>query len=182
MIDSRDKVQYTIKQEQLKTSYKSLYGLLDKITILLNEYFCFGIDPDKIYFCKLDEMVIQMGFSNKPEYHDNRPLKTIVDISKDHKNEMDTNRGPKLLHDLKIKQLRDRLEHRFVLVYDETVDLSEKSDSSVLYISNDELETLTFYLLKLVRELLIYATESIYIHERNKTIGTNTITRTLKEI
>ncbi|MDI3542318.1 MAG: hypothetical protein PWQ62_1232 [Candidatus Methanomethylophilaceae archaeon] len=182
LIDSRDKVQYTIKQEQLKTSYKSLYGLLDKITILLNEYFCFGTDPHKIYFCKLDEMVTQKGFSNKPEYHDNGPLKTIVDISRDYKNEMDTNRDPKLLHDLKIKQLRDRLEHRFVLVYDETVDLSENSDGSVLHVSNEELETLTTYLLKLVRELLIYTTEAIYIHERNKTTGTNTIKRTLKEI
>ena len=40
LIDCLDYVQYSIRIEGLKAAFKTLYSLLDKVAMLINEYYC----------------------------------------------------------------------------------------------------------------------------------------------
>ena len=167
-----DYAQYSIRLEQLKTAFKTLYSIFDKISYFLNYYFELGIKEHDITFRSVWFEEAGHG-KNKYQYKNtlnpdsNFALATLYWINKDFCDNFEDSPNPELK---RIKEIRNALEHKYVKIYASFADpvLNDISDGLALYISEEELAEVTMQLLKILREAIISLSLSVNIAEKQK--------------
>ncbi len=166
LINTFDYSLYGLKYELLKTSYKSLYSILDKIAFFINEYFELGINERKIAFHTIwYEGNQKSKINSKIESLNNNPLRGLYYLSKDFHSDTEylnsTDFDAKELSDL-----RNYLEHRYVKVvqYKNNRDLFSY-DNFAYQISIYDFENKTEKMLKYVREAIIYLSLAVHTNE-----------------
>lgn len=167
-----DYAQYSIRLEQIKTAFKTLYSLFDKISYFLNYYFDLGIKEHDITFRSI--WLVEGGhgkniykYKNTLDPNSNFALATLYWINKDFYDSFEDSPNPELK---RIKKIRNALEHKYVKIYDSFAEpiLNDISDGLALYISEEELAEVTLRLLKILREAIISLSLSVNIAEKPK--------------
>lgn len=158
--------QYSIKLEKMKTAFKTLYGLFDKIAYFLANYFDLGIKEKDINFRIIWQSSAGHGknvyqFKNTLNPRSNFPLASLYWISNDFY--FDNNNSTSNPELKRIKDIRDSLEHKYVKICDFVSD--ETSDGLALYVSEREMAQSTLTLLKILREAIINLALCINIAE-----------------
>ncbi|HGM4082865.1 TPA: LA2681 family HEPN domain-containing protein [Listeria monocytogenes] len=172
ILNTLDYTSFSIRQEKLKLSYRSLYSLFDKVAYFLNEYFDLGIKERDINFRSIwkEKKTGRNGYEyrNILPLEKNRALSGIHWLFKDLFIKLYESPSP---HAKELNTLRNGLEHKFVNVY---LDIfydkdSESVETDSINISEESLEKFTYQLLNMVRELLIYLSLSVHINEQQFT-------------
>ncbi|HUU29401.1 MAG TPA: LA2681 family HEPN domain-containing protein [archaeon] len=154
LINTLDYSEHNIYIQLLKTSFKNLFDILDKISIFLNDYLNLGINKRELYF-------LGFWYSDKKQRNvrknllelKNYSLNALFDIA----NDLDYGEYNNL------KLVRNALTHRFI--YIEPLDDSEENEERM---REDTLLKQTLQLAKLVRNAIIYMLSFVYIEECKK--------------
>lgn len=172
IIAHTDYAQYSIRLEKLKTAFKTLYGMFDKIAFFLEHYFDLGIKERDINFRSIWQD--STGFGKK-RYHykhtldpnQNFALSSLYWISKDFFEKFEDSPNPELK---RIKDIRDSLEHKYVKINDAFFEdrIEKYGDGLALYVSDEELYDVTLRLLKILREAIINLSLCVNIAESPK--------------
>lgn len=154
-----DYAQYSIRLEKLKTAFKTLYGMFDKIAFFLEHYFELGMKERDINFRTIWNESAGHGnkqykFKNILEPSKNFALSSLYWISRDFFDKFEDSPNPELK---RIKDIRDALEHKYVKITDIFFEneIEEFGDGLAFYVSDKELYAATFNLLKILREAII---------------------------
>ena len=162
LIDCLEYVQYSIRVEGLKAAFKTLYSLLDKVGMFINEYYSLKIKTRQVNFHSIWRTDSNLG----KLLDKNIGLSSIFWISKDFdngNNSLTANPHAKLL-----KTIRNYLEHRFTNITLNFIDGSEENNETRLYLTEFELQECTLDLLNLVREVIFSLKNAIQISENEK--------------
>ena len=163
---------YCIRLENLKTSFKTLYGIFDKIAFFIEHYFNLGIRKRDINFRSIWQD--SAGFGKKKYKYkktldptQNFALSSLYWISKDFFEKFEDSPNPELK---RIKDIRDSLEHKYVKIIDALFedDVEKNGDGLAFYVSDVELYHVTFMLLKIIREAIINLSLCVNIAEEPK--------------
>lgn len=173
---------YSIRIEKLKTAYKTLCGLFDKIAYFINFYFKLGIQERDISFSSIWEK--EHGGKNSYSYanvlkpKENFALLALYWTKKDFFDKIEDSPNP-YLH--RIREIRNALEHKYVKVtaYSLGNEGSDIFDDLAFYVSESELYDITFRLLKILRESIISLSLCVNIEEIKKK---NTMSKDTKTI
>lgn len=142
----------------IRTAFKTIYSLFDKIAFFINEYWKLNLDVDKLSYKTLTNSA---NFHNKTS--DNEMLKAIYWTSKefyDIDNTATTNPNAK-----RINKLRNYMEHRYLAA---TLNDEYKDTKYIKHINTSELYNITCEIFKLCRETIIYLVLAIGIGEKQK--------------
>lgn len=172
LINFADYPQYGIRIEQLKSAFKILYGLFDKIAFFLNSYFDLGIQERDVSF----NHVWLSGFGNRKNhynykntlnYKENFALASLYWISRDFYDKFEDSPNPRLK---RVSEVRNALEHKYVKVTTGWFPdcTNGEIDDLALYVSEDELSTLTLDLMHIVREAIICLSLCVHVEEQKK--------------
>lgn len=171
LLNFADYPQYSIRIEMLKSAFKTLYSLLDKVAYFMNFYFKLGIKERDVSFHSIwnSEKRGKSGYKYQDILNPNGnfSLASIYWISKDFYEEFLDSPNPQAQ---RIRDIRNALEHKYVKV---NWDLSTNRttgdiDDLAFYVPEVELSTETFKLLKLIREVIIYLSLAVGIEEENR--------------
>lgn len=171
LLNFADYPQYSLRIEMIKSSFKTLYSLLDKVAFFMNYYFELGIKERDISFHSIwyTKKSGKYGYkyNNFLNPKMNFALASIYWISKDFYEELLDSPNP---HAMRIREIRNSLEHKYVKI---TWGLfrergSGEIDDLALYISEVELSNETLKLLKLIREVIICLALAVGIEEDNR--------------
>lgn len=162
LVDCLDYTQYSVRIEGLKTAFKTLYSLLDKVAMLINEYYELGIAARNVNFHS-----IWKKNSKLLSYIDmNIGLLAIFWITKDFdKGDDSLTANPE---SKKLKNIRNYLEHRFTNVTLDFFEENNNNNGEQFYIAECELRAYTLELLHLVREVIFSLKNAIEISEYKK--------------
>lgn len=162
---------YGIRIEQLKTAYKTLFGLLDKIAFFMNAYYELGIAETDIDFRSI--WYSKHYGKNCYEYRNtlnkdaNFALASLYWISRDLYDRFESSPNPELM---RIRNIRNALEHKYVKIvagyFPER--LNGDVDDLALYVSEDEMFRLTMELMKTAREAIICLSLCVNIEEKKR--------------
>lgn len=171
LVDTLDYALYGYKYELLRTSYKKLYSILDKIAFFINGYFELNHTERSISFNTIwyeEKQKSKAHIKTKIENLTNNPLRGLYYLSKDfYSYDLEylslTDEDAQELADL-----RNCLEHRYVKItqYKNTPAEADHYDSFAYQITIDEFKRKTNKLLHYVREAIIYLSLSVHINER----------------
>ena len=160
---------YSIRVEKLKTAFKTLYGLFDKIAYFLEHYFELGINERDINFRSIWRDSAGKGkkaynYKNVLNPSENFALSSLYWISKDFSEKFEDSPNPELK---RISDIRNSLEHKYTKVYDiiSKKDIPEYGDGLALYVSEEELYEVVIFLLKILREAIINLSLCVNIAE-----------------
>ena len=158
-------INYSIRLEQLKSAFKTLFSIFDQIGFVINEFWKLGFSE------RTADAAHVFGCKNYPK--DNVALSALY-WSNCEFSERFGNADSASERDLKV--LRNALEHKFVKVheYDYSGNL-QIEDDSFYHISEGELKKHTLRLLELAREWIMELVYAIDIEERKKDKGANAI-------
>lgn len=172
LLNFADYPQYSIRIEMLKSAFKTLYSLLDKVAYFMNSYFQLGIKERDVSFHSIwnSEKRGKNGYKyqNTLNPNGNFSLASIYWISKDFYEEFFNSPNPQAQ---RIRDIRNALEHKYVKVtwdlfsYEST---TEEIDDLAFYVSETELSKETFKLLKLIREVIICLSLAVSIEEESR--------------
>ena len=162
--------------EELRASFRSAYAIFDKVGLFLNDYFGLGIEPERVTFrnvwfenSKRNKSKVRSEFKG----HQNWLLRGLYFLSKDlFDKDFEEVAEPDAV---KLSQLRNRAEHRFLSFQDF---VTEQSTDTHQFISIDEFEGKALRLLKMARETLIYLSLAMHKEEKLREQG-NSDKRTL---
>lgn len=168
LLNFADYPQYSIRIEKIKSSYKTLYSLLDKIAFFINEYFNLGIKEQDVSFRSIWETEKKgkngYHYTNVLMHENNFALQSIYWINKDFVRPFLDSPNPWAK---RISIIRNALEHKYVKVFSQ--DFPAQTDGEIddlaLYVSECELTEQTMFLLKLVRETIICLALAVGIEE-----------------
>lgn len=172
LINFADYPQYGIRMEQLKSAFKILYGLFDKIAYFLNSYFELGIHERDVNFKRIWLHGFGIGknhyeYKNTLNHEQNFALSSLYWISRDFYDNFENSPNP---HLKRISDVRNALEHKYVKItngwFPERTNGDE--DDLALYVTEDELSGLTFELMHIVREAIICLSLCVHIEEEKK--------------
>lgn len=171
LLQFSDYPQYSIRIENMKSSFRILYSLLDKVAFFINQYFDLGIQERDITFRSIwrEEKNGKSGYKykNKLNANDNFALSSIYWISKDiyEKVYKSPNPNAKELNDI-----RNSLEHKYVKIYSEFFPIRNDGtiDNLAYYLSQKKLKQITLDMMKLVREVLINLSLAVHIEETKR--------------
>ena len=150
---------YSIRIEKLKTAYRTLYSIFDRIAFLLNAYLKLGVVEQKVNFDSIWSRL-------KEKEAKNIALSALHWIDRDFKEKFGNAGAP---HTKKIKMLRNALEHKFVSVHMFSIENEVKIGKDYIYrISEESLIECTMDLLQLIREAVIELTIAIRIEEKQR--------------
>lgn len=172
VVNTLDYPCYGLRIEHLKTAFLTLYSLFDRIAFLLNEYFRIGIKPDDVSFENIWKDHIGnlqrngYEFANPLCIEDNQGIYALHWIHYDMTCQSSTSNP----HLPRMMKLRHALIHRYTKAIDAAiVDLKQiekaQIDTSAFYVTNEELESYTLELMKIIREAIMYTLFSIQIEE-----------------
>jgi hypothetical protein len=157
---------YSIRLEKLKTAFRTVYSLFDRIAFLLNSYLNLGIEEHKVYFNKIWNVL-------EEKEKQNIAIGALHWINRDFRDKFGDADTP---HAKKLKDLRHALEHKFVSVHIFPVEKEVEIGEDYIYrISEAHLIAYTMDLLKLVREALIELTVAIRIEEYQRDDGSEKV-------
>lgn len=133
-----DYPQYSIRIEKLKTVFRILYSLFDKVAFFLNDYFKLGIKERDISFRSIwrekKDGKCGYDYKNVLKPNQNYCLNALYWISKEifDKNEFSINPRAE-----EFDKLRNYFEHRYVKIYSETfpIRINGEIDDLALYLS-----------------------------------------------
>lgn len=172
LINFADYPQYGIRIEQLKTAFRILYGLFDKIAYFLNSYFDLGIHERDVSFSHIWLTGFGYGknhydYKNTLNHKQNFALESLYWISRDFYDRFEDSPNPRLK---RISDIRNALEHKYVKVVDGRLFecMSGEVDDLALYVTEEELSTLTLELMHIVREAIICLSLCVHVEEQNK--------------
>ena len=173
-----DFASYSIRLEKLKTAFKTLYGLFDKIAFFLAHYFDIGfqllqhINARTVWKIHIGSKKSGYNLKNPLDYSNNVALSALYWICKDffYVEESDNSPNPELK---RIADIRNFLEHRYVKIYNDILcnDIRDFKDELAEYISEEELCRMTMTLLKVLREAIISLSLCVKIAEQPKQIS-----------
>lgn len=147
---------FSIRLEKLKTAFRTLYSLLDRIAFLLNGYLKLGIEEKKVGFDRIWDSLVE-------KEKQNIAIGALHWINRDFKDKFGNADTP---HTKKLKDLRNALEHKFVSVHMLPIENEiEIGDDFIYRVSEEHLIQYTMELIKIVREALIELTTAIRIEE-----------------
>ena len=153
---------YSIRLEKLKTAFRTIYSLLDRIAFLMNSYLGLGIREKDVGF---DRIWNVLGDKESQ----NIAIRALHWINRDFKDKFGAADTP---HTKKLKDLRNALEHKYVSVHIQPVENEVELGKDFIYrISEEHLITYTMDLVKIVREALIELTVAIRIEEHQRYDG-----------
>jgi tetratricopeptide (TPR) repeat protein len=153
IIDTLDFSVHNIYIQLIKTTFKSFYDILDKISFFINDYLKLGIQESKISFRKIwYRNLKQKEIHDKIKEVENFSLNAIYDIYQN----FESGRYEKL------RKTRNALTHRFVNIRV----LQDKEDEENMH--KDTLFEQTLELGKIVRNSIIYLMHFVYIEESKK--------------
>jgi len=165
LIDCLDYVQYSIRVEGLKASFKTLYSLLDKVAMFINEYYSLKIKTRQVNF----HSIWRSNSDLNKMLDKNIGLSSIFWIEKDFDNgdnSLTANPNSK-----RLKIIRNYLEHRFtnitLNIFNGSED-NEDNNETRLYLTEFELQEFALDLLNLVREVIFSLKNAIQISENEK--------------
>ena len=166
-----DYQQYSIRVEQIKSSFRTLYSLFDKVAFFINEYFGLGIRKKDVSFSSI-WLSEKRGkdaykYANSLNVGNNYAIDSLHWIRKDFYRKFHKSPYPQAK---RVSDIRHALEHRYTKVYwdlviDATTDIE---DELAITVSEEELKKETLRLLKLVREVIICLSLSVGIEEHKK--------------
>lgn len=172
LINFSDFPQYGIRIEQLKSSFKILYGLFDKIAYFLNSYFNLGIRERDVSFGHIWQRGIgsnkkHYDYKNVLNYEENFALSSLYWISRDFYDKFEDSPNPRLKH---ISDVRNALEHKYVKVTNGCFFEITKGevDDLALYVTENELSALTLELMHIVREAIICLSLCVHVEEQKR--------------
>ena len=149
--------------EDLRASFRSTYAIFDKVALFLNDYYGLGIEPGRVTFRNVwfeKSKRSKWEICSKFQGHQNWPLRGLYFLSKDlFDREFEEVAEPDAV---KLAQLRNRAEHRFLSFQDF---VTEQSTDTHQFISIDEFESKALRLLKMAREALIYLSLAMHREE-----------------
>jgi tetratricopeptide (TPR) repeat protein len=171
LINFADYPQYSMRIEQVKSSFKTLFSLLDKMAFFLNSYFDLGIKERDVSFSSIWKSERSgkhhYEYKNTLNYSDNCALSSLYWISRDLYDSFEDSPNPRLE---RIKEVRHALEHKYVKITKDRIPDIEKSkiDDLALYVDEEELYDLTMQLMHVVREAIICLSLSVHIEEQSR--------------
>ena len=155
----------------IRTAFKTIYSLFDRVAYFINDYFDLGIEHRDISFRNIwktkkcnQNRETKYEYNNTMEsiYKNNFMINAIYWLSKDIFQKGEVTTKPK---SEKLDVLRNKMEHRYVA---STLDEEETSDKSTFYISTIKLYEYTLDMLRLAREMIICLSLGIHIEESRK--------------
>lgn len=174
LIDTLDYPVYSLNIEKIKSAYRTIYSLFDRIAFLLNEYLDLGIKRNRISF---NLMWSKRKDILKKDYKTNK-IFSIIDknylvrglywIKKDLYNNTESGyNGVVNPHLNRAYKIRNTMEHKYLKIIDNNfIDAYKVEDSlAEMIVSQQEFEKLAVDLLKTVREAIIILTQIIYLEE-----------------
>lgn len=161
---------YSVRVEKMKTAFRIVYSLFDKIGFFLNQYFELGIAEKDIYFRKVwrDTRINKNdSFNSVLKPNQNFALNPLQWISRELFASPESTANPSAG---RINDIRNALEHKYVKVYNDffPARVDGEIDDLAFYLSETELEAYTYELLVLAREALINLSISVHIEEMKK--------------
>ena len=172
LINFADYPQYGIRIEQLKSAFKILYGLFDKAAYFLNSYFDLGIQErdvsfNHIWLSEFGNRKNHYSYKNTLNYKENFALASLYWISRDFYDKFEDSPNPRLK---RVSEVRNALEHKYVKVTTGWFPdcTNGEIDDLALYVSEDELSTLTLDLMHIVREAIICLSLCVHVEEQKK--------------
>ena len=169
---------YSIRIEQLKSSFRILFSLLDKAAFFINAYYDLGIKERDVSFSAIwkSEKPKNYKYKNVLDPTANFALASLYWISKDFYEAFVDSPNPQAK---RVSDIRHALEHRYSKVYWDIFPerANGEIDDLAIYISEEELIEETFRLLKLIREVIICLALAVGIEERkrNASASPNTV-------
>ena len=172
LVNLYDYPQYSIRIEGLKTAFRQLYSIFDKVAFFVNEYWELGIHERDINY----RTIWLSGYGDKKKHYeyknilmpdDNIALKSMFWIYNEFNKRFGDANTP---YAKNIQVLRNALEHKFVKVYNgflyEDKQGEQKiGEDSFYHITEGSLLRYTMDLLEIVREWLIDLTMAVHIEE-----------------
>ncbi len=172
LYDTVDYPCYSLSIEKTKSAFRVAYGILDQIAYFINEYFCLGVKQNSVYFKTIwfEKGKKDNGLLPQLQNRNNLPLRGLYWLSKDL---FEDKQGFKDLVEpdaQNLYEIRNHIEHKYLKVHDLITWDRNKTDSSLIddlaySIERNDFERKTLFLLRLVRNALIYLSLSIHIEE-----------------
>lgn len=176
ILNTLDYTVYSLDIWKLKTVFRSLYSLLDKIAFFINEYMDIGIKErdinyKSIWYTKNNKYKYKNPIINKIK--NNKGLYGLFWIFKDFFEGKQTTTNPRILE---IVNIRNSLEHKYLKIVDNFFDFENhlqtkktgEMDKLAFYISKKEFAEICLWLLKTIRALIINLLITINIEETRK--------------
>lgn len=171
LLDCSNYSQYSIRIETLKSAFRTLFAILDKVAFFINFYFDLGIPGRDVSFRSiwLSEKQGKNGYKYKNilDPDENFSLASIYWISKDFFDKFHDSPNPQAQ---RVRDIRNALEHRFLEVkWNVASDDAGSSASDMLFfVPEEELSMETLKLLKLIREVIICLSLAVGIEENKR--------------
>ena len=172
--------------DDLRTSFRSAYGVFDKVGLFLNDYFRLGVRPGRITFRSVwFEKPGRGALQVRSEFEGRRnwPLRGLYFLSKDL---FDSDFKEVAEPDaFELSELRHQVEHRFLSFQ---AFATEPSTDTHRFVLIDDFEQQALRLLKMAREALVYLSLAIHREERlrertgadNETLGIPVVSRPVR--
>lgn len=168
LVNTLDYPVYSINIEKVKSSYRAIYSLFDRIAYFLNDYFSLGFTKRNSSF--------NLIWSKKSELHDfaeqNHLLDALKWINKDLRSKsvskFEEYIDP-ILH--RTYEIRNAMEHRYLKIIIDEIEINNDKtefDPLAFAVSRDEFHELAINLLRTSREAIILTVMAINIEERKK--------------
>lgn len=165
LVNTLDYPAYGLNIEKIKSAYRSLYSLFDRIGFFLNDYYDLGIKEKKVSFGRV------WGETSKLNDYaeDNYVLKALKWIKKDlYKNSVSDYKDhiDPVLN--RTNEIRNIMEHRYLKVLDDSFlmgDEDDRIDELASPVTIKEFHDLAINLLRVCRESMILLVMAIKIEE-----------------
>ena len=172
LVNTFDYPAYGLNIEKIKSAYRSLYSLFDRIGFFLNEYYDLGINQEKVSFGKVWNKNSKLN-DYAEENHILKALKWIKkDLYSNAVSEYKEYIDPILNRTYEIRNI---MEHRYLKILDSSfmIDEVDKIDELASSITIKEFHELALNLLRVCRESMILLVMAIKIEEdkRNKSFS-----------
>lgn len=155
---SYDYTNYSIRIEQLKSAFKTLYSMLDQICFFVNDFWQLGLkerEADAYHVCKS---------KNYPK--DNVVLHSLYWVLSEFYEEYGESEKKV---EKELKDLRNAIEHKFIKIHEYGWNRKLCLESDGCYhVSEDEFKKYIMRLLELARESLIYLVYAVGVNESKK--------------
>lgn len=167
LAETMDYAQFSLRIEKLKSVFKTLFGILDKIAFFLNEYYQLGIQYRDVSFSSVwqSKKFGKNGYDyqNILDINGNFALSSLYWIQREFEKSDDKYASNEFI---RLKEIRNSLEHRYTVITMATENICEVERKDIAtYISETELYDLTFLLLQIVREAIICIALCINVEE-----------------
>lgn len=177
LYDALDYRLYRLWVERMKMAFLASYAILDKLAYLMNSYWKLGLKPTEVSFSGVWYVNGRRrnGIVSTFQGLRNWPLKGLYWLSKDFHHRPEeaglVAPVPRML-----QEIRNHIAHKYLRVHDHIVthlrvDRTELSSDFSYQVTDDELQTYTVELLKLVRCSMIYLTAAVRQEELDKRSG-----------